>query len=101
MCLDQCRGHDSALAVEAQHQVEQSFTGGRRHSGPGIASGFEDLRNLEEQMNQMSMNLTVRQTRTPAKISAQAVMAQHAGNSAQQPQQSVHLFWLESQLSTA
>jgi hypothetical protein len=54
--------YDSALAVEAQHQVEQSFTGGRRHSGTGMASGFEDLRNLEEQMNQMSMSLTVRQT---------------------------------------
>jgi hypothetical protein len=27
-----------------------------------MASGFEDLRNLEEQMNQMSMSLTVRQT---------------------------------------
>jgi hypothetical protein len=55
-------GYDSALAVEAQPQVEQSFIGGRRPSGTGTASGFEKLQNLEEQMNQMSMSLTVRQT---------------------------------------
>jgi hypothetical protein len=55
-------GYDSALAVESQQQVEHSLIGGRRHSGTGIASAFEDLRNLEEQMNQMSMSLTVRQT---------------------------------------
>src|SRR4051794_36564617 len=54
--------YDSALAVEGQHQVEQSFTGRRRPSGTGITSGFEKLQNLEEEMNQMSMSLTVRQT---------------------------------------
>jgi hypothetical protein len=55
-------GYDSAVAVEVQHQVEHSLMGGRRPSGTGIASGFEKLQNLEEQMNQMSMSLTVRQT---------------------------------------
>ena len=54
--------YDSAVAIEAQHQVEHSLIGGRRHSGTGTASGFEKLQNLEEQMNQMSMSLTVCQT---------------------------------------
>ncbi|UEM18965.1 DUF4055 domain-containing protein [Skermanella mucosa] len=32
------------------------------HSGAGVGSGFEDLRSIEERMNQMGMSLTVRQT---------------------------------------